>query len=59
MGVAPVSVMKYVYTEFPCSVMLSRTSTLCAFEVLITSNSRSVPLEISISSDTWPSGVPR
>ena len=33
MGVAPLSVMKKVYTELGCSVMAVRVSTFCAVEV--------------------------
>ena len=38
MGVAPLSVMKKVYTEFGCSVMLPRVSTIAAVDVLVMSN---------------------
>src|SRR6185312_14751996 len=57
-GVGPLSVMKKVYTEPPCNVMLLRVSTAAAVEVLVMSNWRSLPPGTSTISETWPTGVP-
>src|SRR5687767_6839568 len=43
MGAAPLSVRKYVYTEFALNVIPVRASTLAAVEVFETSSCRSVP----------------